>query len=157
MHEATGRGPVSTVLQICVAEATQLATPAAAVQLQVVAVQGGVVPALAVKGVQPSGAGVGPEVAVVQAVAIQLLPEDATAFVQEPVGVGPFTSVLQLVVVQEFSAVAAIGVQAVTPVGPVSTVLQVMSTYELIAAAVCGVHEATPPGPEVTVLQLVLV
>ncbi len=99
VHDATGVGPVTTVLQTTVADGTQAATPLGAVQPQVVAVHGGVVVALALTGVQPSGALVGPEADTGQVVVTQPFADEAAAGVHEPVGVGPVTAVPQVVAV----------------------------------------------------------
>ena len=98
VQEATGVGPVETVLHSCVPDGTQTAEPVGAVQPQVVAVQGGVVVALAGTGVQDDTP-MGPVVTTGQVVATQLLVEVAAAGVHEPVGVGPTTVLPQVVAV----------------------------------------------------------
>ena len=60
VHEATPVGPLVRVLHVTVADEVQVPTPTGVVQPQVVAVQAGVVVAVANTAVQPEGAAVGP-------------------------------------------------------------------------------------------------
>ncbi len=75
--------------QFWVLDDVQACPSTGVVQPQVVVVQ--LLPTLALEGVQPDGAALGPVGTVVQVVVIQLLLDDAVAATQAPVGVGPTT------------------------------------------------------------------
>jgi hypothetical protein len=132
-QEATGVGPVGTVLQCCVSVGTQTDAPTAAVQPQVVVVHWLSIEAdWAVHDDTP----VGPVFTTGQVVAVHPSPLFAECVWQLSVGVGPLTTVGQSVLVQELSELAAATVHDATPPEVVCGWQSVsIQEFELLAAS----------------------